>query len=187
MNLERIVKVITNAFLFFLEYFFKFSSGVTGLIVLGAGGSFFVKLATGFGSVLPALARLFEFPQTFINTTTIINDYNTLTAAAFNQRYGTQAVNHVMESMNVGVAYFHSVYQNLAWQPVETVFAVALAFSSLYLIGRGICFIRQKGQGSCITRLERKLGCRIFKISVNGIPHRAINNRHNMQNEAKYN
>lgn len=155
--------MISNVFLFFLEYFFKLSSGVVSLIVIGASGSFSSKLGTGFASLLPTLMHVTEFPQKFSNTMDVINDYNTLTAASFNQRYGGQALNQVMISMNDGVAYFQGVYQNLSQQPVATILAVTVAFSSLYLIGRGLCFIRQKGQGSYITRLERKLGYRLFK------------------------
>ncbi|MEX0684969.1 MAG: hypothetical protein WD267_09135 [Balneolales bacterium] len=162
--MERIAIIFNNIVLFLLEYFLKVSSGIAGLIVLGADGSFFTKLVTGYHSLLPVIGEIIKFPERMTYTWTVVDDYNTLTAASFNQRYGAQAVNHVMVSMNDGVAYFQSVYQNLAFQPIGTVFAFLVAFLSLYLLGRGICFIRQKGQGSYLAQMERKMGNRVFNI-----------------------
>ncbi|MEX0780203.1 MAG: hypothetical protein WD037_10720 [Balneolales bacterium] len=156
------VKMIGNTFLLILEYCFKLSSGVAGVIVLGTTGSFYDKLSTGYLSLFPVLGQISEFPNKIINSTTVINDYNTLTAAAFNQRYGGQAVNHVMASMNEGVAYIQAVYQNLSFQPATTLLALTLAVLSLYILGRAVCFFRQRGQGSFFTRMERHMGNRLF-------------------------
>ena len=157
------VKFVTNTFLLILEYLFKVSSGIAGLIVLGAPGTFFAKLTTGFGGLLPTIRQIVELPQTLTTTTAVITDYNTLTAASFNQRYGAQAVNNVMESMNESLTYFQAVYQNLSIQPASTALAFLIAFLTFYTLGRAICFIRQKGQGSFMTRMERKWGERIFE------------------------
>jgi len=158
-------KFIINPLLFILEYFFKISGSVAAIIAMGAYGSFFSKLFSGYGSLLPALYNIFEFPEKSRFIVNVIQDYNTLTASAFNQRYGGQAVNYVMGSLNEAVIYLQSIYENISQQPIATLLAGGFAFLSLYITGRFFCFIRQKGQGSYLDRFERKLGNRVFKGS----------------------
>ena len=158
--------------LFLLEYIFKVFAGIISMIVLGAQGSFFLKLGTGFSSLLNVVYELFEIPGKLAYLGNVIHDYDTLTASAFNQRYGGDAINRVMESLNEGVAYFQSVYQNLAQQPIATLMATLIAFLIFYLIGRTFRFIRQKGEGSILVKLERKLGRLIFRSSENSIYYR---------------
>ena len=155
--------------LFLLEYIFKVFAGIISMIVLGAQGSFFLKLGTGFSSLLNVVYELFEIPGKLAYLGNVIHDYDTLTASAFNQRYGGDAINRVMESLNEGVAYFQSVYQNLAQQPIATLMATTIAFLFFYLIARTFRFIRQKGEGSILVKLERKLGRLIFRNSENSI------------------
>jgi hypothetical protein len=165
MKLSDILSFTGKIGLFLLEYTFKVLAGVTSLIVLGAQGSFFTKLGTGFGSLLNVVSEILETPGRLVYIGNVIHDYDTLTASAFNQRYGGQAINRVMESLNEGVVYFQSVYQNLAHQPIATLLATSIAFLTFYFIGRTFRFIRQKGQGSFLVRLERKLGKRFFRKS----------------------
>lgn len=156
------MKYILSTILFLLEYFFKISGSVAAFIAVGAEGSFFSKLFSGYGSLVPALYRIFEFPEKSRFIANVIQDYNTLTASAFNRQYGGQAVNTVMETLNKAVIYLQSIYENISQQPVSTLLAGGFAFLSLYVIGRSLCFIRQKGQGSYLDRVERKLGDRVF-------------------------
>lgn len=151
--------------LFLLEYLFKFSAGVIAIIVLGAGGSLFNKLGTGFGSIAGVLRQIAEWPDRLAYLGTVIQDYNTLTASAFNERYGGEAINRVMESLNEGVAYGQAVYQNLAHQPVATIVATLIAFLIFYVIGRTCRFFRQRGQGSFLVKKERELGRQVFDRS----------------------
>lgn len=165
MKLAEILSFTGKIGLFLLEYTFKVFAGVTSMIVLGAQGPFFTKLGTGFGSLLTVVYELFEIPEKLVYIGNVIHDYDTLTASAFNQRYGGQAINRVMESLNEGVAYFQTVYHNLAHQPIATLLATLIAFLTFYFIGRTFRFIRQKGEGSFLVRLERKLGKQFFRNS----------------------
>jgi hypothetical protein len=162
MNSSHLLTLIAKPILFLLEYLFKLAAGVIGMIVLGAGGSFFSKIGTGFGSIGEVLRQVATRPDTLTYIGTVIQDYNTLTAATFNERYGGDAINRVMELLNEGVAYGQAVYQNLTGQPVTTVGATLLVFLLFYIIGRGCRFFRQKGQGSFLIKKERELGQRVF-------------------------
>lgn len=170
MDTSRSLTLLTNPLLFLLEYIFKLSAGIAAIIVLGAQGSFIAKLGTGFGSLLSVYDQLLEWPDKISYLGNVIHDYNTLTASAFNQRYGGQALNRTMESLNEGVLYVQSVYENLAAQPVATVIATLIAFLLLYLAGRTFRFIRQRGKGSYLVRKERELGNRIFNKDSRNTP-----------------
>ena len=162
MNTFRILTLVGKPILFLLEYLFKLAAGVISLIVLGAGGSFFKKIATGFGSMGSVLHQIAGWPDRLTYIGTVIQDYNTLTAATFNERYGGDAITRVMELLNEGVAYGQAVYENLTRQPVETIVATLLVFLLFYISGRACRFYRQKGQGSFLTKKERELGKRVF-------------------------
>lgn len=162
MSLNRLLILIAKLFFFLLEYLFKLSAGIVTVIVLGSRGSFIVKVGTGFGSLVNVYNQLLRWPDQLVYLGNVIHDYNTLTASAFNQRYGGQALNRTMESLNEGVLYGQSVYQNLANQPFATVFAAFIAFFVLYSIARIFRFIRQRGKGSYLVRKERELGKQIF-------------------------
>lgn len=162
MNTSRLLTLAAKPVLLLLEYLFKLSAGVIAVIVLGAGGSFFSKLGTGFASMSGVLHQIAEWPDRLAYLGTVIQDYNTLTASAFNERYGGEAMNRVMESLNEGVAYGQAVYQNLADQPVATIVATLLVFLLFYAIGRVCRFFRQKGQGSYLVKKERELGRQVF-------------------------
>jgi len=162
MNVSRLLSLASKPILFLLEYLFKFAAGVISMIVLGAGGSFFSKISTGFGSIGKVLQQIAEWPDRLTYFSTLIQDYNTLTASTFNQRYGGDAINRVMELLNEAVAYGQAVYQNITQQPVATIVATLLVFLLLYIIGRACRFYRQKGQGSFLVKKERQLGKRVF-------------------------
>lgn len=153
---------ITNGFLWIIEMGLKVIAPVGAAITLGAGGTFFEKLGTGFASLPQTIRRLFETIGQSDYVLDVINDYNTLTAAAFNQKYGSGAINYVMEYLNGAVRYVQNVYQNLSSEPVATLFAVIVVFLMLYLSGRTARFIRQRGQGSILDRMERKTGEKFF-------------------------
>lgn len=159
------VRKVGKLVLFLLEYLFKLSAGVIAIIVLGAGGSIAGKLGTGFGSIADVLRQIAEWPDRLVYLGTVIQDYNTLTASAFNERYGGETINRVMESLNEGVDYGQAVYQNLTQQPVATIVATLVAFLIFYVIGRTCRFFRQKGQGSFLIKKERELGRQVFDQS----------------------
>jgi hypothetical protein len=162
MNASRLGTLFAKPILFLLEYLFKLAAGVIALIVLGAGGSFFSKIGTGFASIGGFLQEVAEWPDRLAYMSTVIQDYNTLTAAEFNQRYGGDAITRVMESLNEAVTYGQAVYQNIIHQPVATVVATLIVFLLFYLTGRACRFYRQKGQGSFLVKKERELGRRLF-------------------------
>ncbi|TYP93349.1 hypothetical protein LX73_1050 [Fodinibius salinus] len=162
MNLSRLLTLAAKPFLFLLEYLFKLAAGVTSMIVLGAGGSFFSKVGAGFGSIGSVLHQVADWPDRLTYLGRIIQDYNTLTASAFNEQYGGEAMNQVMQSLNEGVAYGKAIYQNFTNQPVATIVATLIVFLMFYAIGRVCRFFRQKGQGSYLVKKERELGRQVF-------------------------
>ncbi|MDZ7693726.1 MAG: hypothetical protein U5K69_21840 [Balneolaceae bacterium] len=112
--MNQVFKIVVVPLLFVIEYAFKFLAGVGAAIVLAAEGSFFAKISAGFGSVIPTLQQLSNAPARLTYLSTVIEDYNTLTASTFNQRYGGQAINNVLEQLNEGVAYLQAIYQNVS-------------------------------------------------------------------------
>lgn len=162
MNTSRLISLVVKPILFLLEYLFKLAAGVITMIVLGAGGSFLSKVGTGFGSIGNVLQQVAEWPKSIIYITTVIHDYNTLTASEFNRLYGGEAISRVMESLNEAVAYGQDVYQNITQQPAATVMAALMVFLLFYVTGRACRFFRQKGQGSFLVKKERELGRRFF-------------------------
>ncbi|MDZ7772991.1 MAG: hypothetical protein U5K31_09690 [Balneolaceae bacterium] len=155
--------MVIRPILFLMEYLLKAAAGLAALITLAAPGSFPEKLATGFGSLGEAVRRVVAWPDQAAWLARVIEDYNTLTAAAFNQRYGGEALNQVMAHLNRAVDFGQAVYGNVSLQPVATVSAVLLAFLACWISARGCRFVRQRGQGSWLTRRERKWGDRVFE------------------------
>lgn len=162
MNVSHLLTLAAKSILFLLEYLFKLAAGIIAMIVLGAGGSFLSKVGTGFGSIAGVLRQIAEWPDRISYLGTVIQDYNTLTASAFNERYGGEAINRVMESLNEGVTYGQAVYQNFTHEPITTILATLIVFLLFYVLGRACRFYRQKGQGSFIVKKERELGRRVF-------------------------
>jgi hypothetical protein len=122
-------------------------------------------MGTGFGSIGDVLNQIAEWPDRLTYIGTVVQDYNTLTASAFNEHYGGDALTRVMELLNEGVTYGQAVYQNLTDEPVVTIGATLLVFLLFYIIGRACRFYRQKGQGSFLIKKERELGKRVFDQS----------------------
>ncbi|MGK7371152.1 MAG: hypothetical protein ACNS64_13160 [Candidatus Halalkalibacterium sp. M3_1C_030] len=162
-GLRKTGRAGSNALLWVIEMAFKILAPVAAAISLGDRGGFFSKVGSGLAS-LPEKIR--ELVRTLGNSdyvTKVINDYNSLTAAEFNEKYGSGAINNVMQYLNEGVSYLQNVYQNLSSAPVSTLLATLLVFLMLYLASRLARFIRQRGQGSVIDKMERKAGEKIFR------------------------
>lgn len=136
---------------------------VVTAVVLIADGGFGMKLGTGFSSISASLRSLFEAPGDIIGAAHLIDEYHNLSAAAFEARHGAEAINGVLAYLNGGITYLQDIGQNFATQPFATFFASLISFASLYFISLVIRFARQKGQGSFLNRLERRLGERVFE------------------------
>lgn len=163
--LKKTGRAGSSLLLWIMEMGFKILAPIAAAISLGDQGGFLSKIGSGLGS-LPEKIR--ELLRTLNNTdyvTGIINDYNSLTASAFNEKYGGDAINNVMQYLNEGVTYLQNVYQNITAEPVSTVLAALLVFMLLYLSSRLMRFIRQRGQGSVIDKMERRAGEKIFSSS----------------------
>lgn len=160
---ERVAKVAGRGFLLFLEYCIKLSAFVVTAVVLTANGTFGTKLSTGFASISPSLRKLFNAPGDILEAGHLINQYHAMPAEAFEAQYGAGAINGVLAYLNGGITYLEEVGQSFASQPFATFFASILAFFSLYILSLVIRFARQKGQGSFLNRLERRLGEKVFE------------------------
>lgn len=157
------LRFIKQTLLFILEYCLKLAAPLAAIISMAALGSFFSKIIASFRSLPEAVREIIWWIGNIPEIGSIVNDYNTLTAASFNQKYGAGAINYVMDYLNEGVAYLQRVYVNLAEQPISTILAAIITFLIFYITARFIRFVRQEGQGSFITRYERRKGEKIFR------------------------
>lgn len=145
-----------------VEWCLKLAAPLAAVISMAAQGNFITKAAAGFQSLPEAVREIIWWIQNIPEVGKIVDDYNTMTAANFNQEYGAGAVNYVMDYLNEAITYLQQVYQNLLDQPVATLTAALMVFLLLYLMARIVRFIRQEGQGSFITKFERRAGQRVF-------------------------
>jgi len=148
-----------------IEYCFKLAAPLAAIISMAAQGGFVYKIVEGFQSLPEAIREIIWWFSNISEIGTIIDEYNTMTAANFNQKYGAGTINSVMEYLNEGVAYLQLVYLNLAEQPLATILAAFVVFMIFYLAARLVRFIRQKGQGSVIDKMERRAGDKVFSHS----------------------
>lgn len=147
----------------FVELCFKIAAPLAAVISMASSGGFFNKLLEGFWSLPNAIREIVWWIQNLSEVSIIVDDYNSLTAAAFNQKYGAGAINYVMEYLNEGLTYLQLVYINFMEHPITTILAAVITFLVFYLAARIARFVRQKGQGSVFTRFERRTGKRVFK------------------------
>ncbi len=157
------LRFLEQAIEFILEFILKITASLAALIALAAPGGFLSKLAEGFQSLRGAVQEVWWWITHIDEFGQVMEDYNTLTAAAFNQKYGAGAVNSVMDYLNEGVDYIQRIWQNLNAEPIGTLLAAILIFLIFYLAARLIRFVRQRGQGSFIDKFERKQGRKVFK------------------------
>lgn len=157
------LRILKQFILFIIEICLKLAAPLAAIISMAAHGGFFYKIIAGFQSLPEAIREIIWWIKNIPEVGKIVDDYNTMTAATFNQKYGAGAVNYVMDYLNEGITYLQQVYQNLIEQPVSTVLAAVIVFLIFYLLARIVRFIRQEGQGSFITKFERRTGGRIFK------------------------
>lgn len=156
------LRFLKQTILLTLEYCLKLAAPLAAIISMAALGSFISKIIAGFRSLPEAVREIIWWIGNIPEIGRIVNDYNTLTAASFNQKYGAGAINYVMDYLNEGVAYLQRVYVNLAEQPISTMLAAIITFLIFYVAARFIRFVRQKGQGSFVTRYERRKGEELF-------------------------
>lgn len=156
------MRVIGKAVLFIIEYCFKLAAPLAAFISMATPGGFINKIISGFESLPEAIREIIWWVKNIPEISIIIEDYNTMIAANFNQKYGAGAINSVMEYLNELVSYLQQVYANLADQPAGTILAALIVFVIFYLLARVCRFIRQRGQGSVITKFERKMGSKVF-------------------------
>jgi len=162
MEWEDIGRGVGRFFLAALEYSFKICALVATAISLYTRGELADKITNSFGSLPLALRHLTEVPGQLVEMGTLIHDYNTQAITAFTQSYGVGATNNLLLTLGEGVEYFIVVYNNFLSGPLATLVAMVLVFVTFYSFARILRFARRKGQGSLLTRLERKLAGRIF-------------------------
>ncbi len=160
---ERAARLFGKFFLLLLEYCIKLAAIVVTAVVLIADGSFGTKLGAGFSSLSISLRNVFEAPSEIIRQASVVHDYQTLPADAFEIEHGSRALHEALAYFDGAVLYFQDVSANFTGQPFATLSAALIAFFSLYSISLILRFTRQKGQGSPLNRLERKLAEKVFK------------------------
>jgi predicted PurR-regulated permease PerM len=161
------MRIIGNAILFVVAFCLRLAAPIAAVISMAAPGNFINKVIEGFQSLPEAIRNIIWWIKRIPEIGIIIEDYNTLTAATFNRKYGSGTVNYVMDYLNDGVAYLRQVVNNLSEQPIPTILAAVLVFLVFYLLARTARFVRQEGQGSVVTKFERRTGNRVFKKNEN--------------------
>lgn len=154
--------VLLKPILWVLEYFLKAFAGVAAFIVLAAEGSFISRVGTAFLSVDEMLNNIVEWPSKIAFMNEVVSDYHTLTAARFNSKYGSQALDTVLIYLNDALLFIQRVYENITQFPVRSIISTLFIFLFFYSIARSLRFLRQKGQGSLLTQKEREWGNKIF-------------------------
>lgn len=156
------MNILKQLIFFPVELCLKLAAPLAAVISMAAQGNFISKIVAGFQSLPEAVREIIWWIKNIPEVGKIVDDYNTMTAAGFNQKYGAGAVNYVMDYLNHVTTYLQQVYQNLVEQPLSTVLAALIIFLLFYLLARIVRFLRQEGQGSFITKFERRAGDRIF-------------------------
>lgn len=137
------------------EYVLKVASIPAGIIAAGSTGSALGKAVSGGAKVW---TTPIDVVRNFRKLVEISDDYATLTAKEFTNRYGTEIGNYLAGYLHGVIEWGNQFSHNMNNEPIETTIAVIVVTGLLYTGGRVIKFLRQKGQGSYITKVERKLG-----------------------------
>ncbi|MDX1639097.1 MAG: hypothetical protein R3281_14095 [Balneolaceae bacterium] len=162
MDWEDIGRGAGKFFLAALEYCFKICAFVAAAIAINTQGVLTDKISNSFTALPLSLRRLLELPGELMEMGTIIHDYHSQTIAAFTKAYGVGATNNVLQTLNGAVEYVIGVYNNVTQSPLSTMVAMLVVFSTFYLLARVLRFARQRGEGSYLTRLERKLAAKVY-------------------------
>jgi len=142
------------------EWLTKVAAVPAGVFALGGEGGLVSKMAYGAKTVMTAP---FQIPAALSKVQEVAQDYTTMVANAFTEKYGPSVVQAAMDEVHGGIEYCNHALQNLQDQPAETLAAGASIAALMYGTGRAIRFWRQKGQGSWADRLERGIGRRFWK------------------------
>lgn len=137
------------------EYILKIASIPAGIIAAGTGGSALAKAIQGGTKVWTAPIDAVKNLNKIVE---ISDDYTVLTAKEFTTKYGTEIGTYLANHLHGIIAWGTQFSHNINNEPIETVLAVLVISGLLYAGGRALKFVRQKGQGSYITKVERKLG-----------------------------
>lgn len=137
------------------EYILKVASIPAGLIAAGSAGSAISKAVNGGSKVW---TTPIDAVSNFSMLVEISTDYSVLTAKEFTSKYGTEIGNYFVKNLHGVIEWGTQLSHNVNNEPVETIIAVVVITGLLYAGGRVFRFVRQKGQGSYLIKMERKLG-----------------------------
>jgi len=154
-QMGRNIKNTARQILVLPEYILKIASIPAGIIAAGTGGSALAKAIQGGTKVWTVPIDAVKNLKTLVE---ISNDYAVLTAKEFTTKYGTEIGTYLANHLHGIIVWGTQFSHNINNEPIETIFAVLVISGFLYAGGRALKFIRQKGQGSYITKVERKLG-----------------------------
>lgn len=148
-------KILRNTALIVPEYTAKISAIPAGILALGAQSQgVFGKIAEGYKEVI---TLPYDISSNVSQLSRIMNDSNLLSANEFMKKYGSVGFDAAIGQLTGALNYINQLKENATENPIETVVAGTLTAGSLWLASRALRFIRQKGQGSLVDKLERKL------------------------------
>ena len=157
MNGKNIVR---NAALIVPEYAFKMASIPAGFLAAGAKGNLAGKVASGYSELVTLPHNLYANTA---QVTNIAHDYaSNMGVRNFADKYGGQAADVLLKCVNGGVEYLQQLKDNLTDHPFQTLAAAAITAGTLYAVGRGLRFFRQKGRGSLLDKIERNCGEKVW-------------------------
>jgi hypothetical protein len=155
---KRMLRNISNTLrqvLTLPEYILKVASIPAGVIAAGSGGSALTKAIQGGTKVWTTPIDAVKNVKKLVE---ISDDYTVLTAKEFTTKYGTEIGTYLAKHLHGIIEWGTQFSHNINSEPIETIIAIIIVTGLLYTGGRALKFIRQKGQGSYITKMERKLG-----------------------------
>ncbi len=106
------------------------------------------------GDGLEALANVTNFIPAAYKINEAVRAYDTVTAKEFVTKYAPD-----FDRLTTAVS---NIFDNISRQPIETGAAMLTCAAAGYALSRAIGFWQHKGQGGYMTRLERRVGERIW-------------------------
>ncbi|MDP3966073.1 MAG: hypothetical protein Q8Q04_00905 [archaeon] len=149
------MKKITRQALIVPEWGFKGASFPGAAIAVGSEKGLAGMVLDGLTNLPGAVLRTYNTSKTAYEAN---QDLDGMTARQYLEKYGSK----IQEYANDVTEYLSQLGENITERPLETVGAAAITALTLYGIGEGIKFYRQKGQGGILTKLKRKLGNKIW-------------------------
>lgn len=162
MVLKALGESVSKIILAFVEYSLKCCAFLAAVITLGAKGSLFGKVLSGFTSFPAVLIAGPQASQQLVDMGSIIADYNSQPLGKFTEIHGANALDGIMLTLNQSVLFIENISRNFVDNPFATLSATLIVFFTLFLTGFLLGFIRRSGNVPFRFQLEQRLWGKLF-------------------------